>query len=382
MAGGPRGQRYIDSFRNSKSAVRLGNFFPGAETGLALSNKGLFTFATGQTFPGTGTLTGVTTASGSGLAGGGTGGTLNLALTNACAASQVLQWNGTAWACSSSRNRYPPGITAGNEDLTGGGKSGTVTLNLDTTKIPQLGAANTFTGNQTVNGNLTVLNNSTYHPFLVQSSSSFGTWLQLSNTSAGGQTWNILSAGGANSEGAGNLGITNLNGGSIFLEGPVNASGNVTVASAAPTVIGNTGCGGIYGGIGFGANSLSGCANYSLLGDTTNTYLNRPTSGQIVFRENNATEMVLASGGNVGIGNHSLLLLAACERDGPRRDWSLAGRQRNAQRRFSRQGRWTIPGCQRHRQHWRQDTPDERVHLECYGMAFCRGDSWIDSRGW
>jgi hypothetical protein len=274
-----------------------------AETGLKLNNKGLFTFATGQTFPGTGTLTGVTTASGSGLTGGGTGGTLNLALTNACAANQVLQWSGTAWACSSAGTGTITGITAGT-DLTGGGKSGTVTLNLDTTKIPQLGAANIFNGDQTVNGTLAVSSSSTYHPFLVQSSSGFGTWLELSNTSAGGQTWNILSAASGNAEGAGNLGITNLHGGTIFLEGPVNAGGTVTVASAAPTVIGNTGCG-TFGGIGFGANSLSGCANYSLLGDAINTYLNRPKGGQVVFRENNATEMVLASGGNVGIGTTS-----------------------------------------------------------------------------
>jgi len=72
------------------------------ETGLKISNKGLITFATGQTFPGTGTIT---------------------------------------------------GVTAGT-DLTGGGKSGTVTLNLDTTKVPQLKAANTFSGNQSVTGNL------------------------------------------------------------------------------------------------------------------------------------------------------------------------------------------------------------------------------------
>jgi hypothetical protein len=46
------------------------------------------------------------------------------------------------------------GVIAGT-DLTGGGTTGTVTLNLDTTKVPQLGAANTFTANQTVNGSVT-----------------------------------------------------------------------------------------------------------------------------------------------------------------------------------------------------------------------------------
>ena len=72
------------------------------ETGLKISSKGLFTFAAGQTFPGTGTIA---------------------------------------------------GVTAGT-DLTGGGTSGNVTLNLDTTKVPLLTSANTFVGNQTITGNL------------------------------------------------------------------------------------------------------------------------------------------------------------------------------------------------------------------------------------
>lgn len=44
------------------------------------------------------------------------------------------------------------GVTAGS-DLTGGGTTGNVTLNLDTTKVPLLASANTFTANQTVNAN-------------------------------------------------------------------------------------------------------------------------------------------------------------------------------------------------------------------------------------
>lgn len=74
---------------------------PPAETGLKISSAGLFTFAPGQTFPGTGTITGVTTASGSGLTGGGTSGTLTLGLTTTCSKNQVLQWNATTWVCSS-----------------------------------------------------------------------------------------------------------------------------------------------------------------------------------------------------------------------------------------------------------------------------------------
>ncbi len=75
-----------------------------AETGLRISNKGIFTFATGQTFPGTGTITGVMAGTG----------------------------------------------------LTGGGSSGKVTLNLDTTKVPLLSAANTFAGAQTINNDVAI----------------------------------------------------------------------------------------------------------------------------------------------------------------------------------------------------------------------------------
>jgi len=75
-----------------------------AETGLSIAGNGRITFAPGQTFPGTG--------------------------------------NGTI-----------TGITPGTA-LTGGGTSGTITLNLDTSKVPLLAAANTFTGNQSIAGSV------------------------------------------------------------------------------------------------------------------------------------------------------------------------------------------------------------------------------------
>ncbi|MGO9539739.1 MAG: DNRLRE domain-containing protein [Terriglobales bacterium] len=106
---------------------------------------------------GDGTITGVTTASGSGLTGGGTSGNVNLALTSACAANQVLQWNGSSWVCAAVGTGTITGVTAGT-DLTGGGTSGNITLNLNTANVPQLNTANTFTGNQTVNGNVVAAN--------------------------------------------------------------------------------------------------------------------------------------------------------------------------------------------------------------------------------
>ena len=173
----------------------LGTATP-SETGLKISSKGVVSFATGQTFPGTGTISGITTAAGSGLTGGGTTGTLSLkvpaaGITNAmladskitlnnnaagglttpgamtlgntyaiglkpCATSQILQYSGTTWNCIAPTGTGTiTGVTAGT-DLTGGGTGGKVTLNLDTTKVPQLSAANVFTANQTVKGSLNV----------------------------------------------------------------------------------------------------------------------------------------------------------------------------------------------------------------------------------
>ncbi len=159
-----------------------------AETGLRIGPKGIIGFAPGQTFPGTGagTITGVTTAAGSGLSGGGTTGTLNLTLLNTCTANQILRWSGTAWACANSASggvtsvASGAGLTGGpitstgtlsiatagvsnamlqnssvslnaGTGLTGGGAvslGGATTLSLDTTKIPLLALSNTFPATQ------------------------------------------------------------------------------------------------------------------------------------------------------------------------------------------------------------------------------------------
>jgi hypothetical protein len=156
-------------------------------TAFAVSDTGKVTFITGQTFPGTGTVTSV--GSGAGLTGGpitgsgtlsiATAGVSNAMLQNssitlnansaggvatpgamtlgstytiglkACSANQVLEYSGSVWSCVTLTTGTITGVTAGT-DLTGGGTSGTVTLNLDTTKVPQLATNNSFTGTQTV----------------------------------------------------------------------------------------------------------------------------------------------------------------------------------------------------------------------------------------
>jgi trimeric autotransporter adhesin len=107
-----------------------------AETGLSINNKGLIAFAAGQTFPGAGTITGVTTAAGSGLTGGGTSGTLGLSLITTCASGQSLVWSGSAWACKTpggGGSVTSVGLSAPSSDFTVTGSpvtsSGTLGLN-------------------------------------------------------------------------------------------------------------------------------------------------------------------------------------------------------------------------------------------------------------
>ncbi len=123
-----------------------------AETGLHIASTGVITFNAAQTFPNT--ISGITTASGSGLTGGGTAGTLSLGLLTSCSKNQVLEWSGTAWICATvgGGSGSITGVTAGT-DLLGGGTSGNVTLSVDTSKIPLLGATNnSFTGAVTAAG--------------------------------------------------------------------------------------------------------------------------------------------------------------------------------------------------------------------------------------
>jgi len=141
-----------------------------AATGLAISPKGIISFATGQTFPGTsssgGTITGVTATSP--LTGGGTTGSVSMGLnTTALEATlnsvyaQLGAANtftkpitfapGQTFPGASSGGGTITGVTA-TSPLTGGGTTGSVSLGLNATALEstlngvyaQLGAANTF----------------------------------------------------------------------------------------------------------------------------------------------------------------------------------------------------------------------------------------------
>jgi hypothetical protein len=211
-------------------------------------------------FAGGGGITGIATASGSGLIGGGTSGTLNLSLTNACATNQVLEWNGTAWVCANLKgNGTITGVIAGT-DLTGGGTSGKVTLNLDTTQVPQLATANTFTANQTVSGNLSATGLVTGSAFQIGSNlfafGSYGganaflgfagnaTTTGAANTAAGYQALYSNTSGYDNTANGGNALYSNTMGFYNTASGVdalyTNSAGNYNTASGVNALYSNT----------------------------------------------------------------------------------------------------------------------------------------------
>jgi len=332
------------------------------ETGLKVSSKGIFTFATGQTFPGTGdgSVTSVATRLG----------------------------------------------------LKGGPITKTGTLTIDTTVVPQLAVANTFTGNQTVNGNLGATGVLSGSGFQIGSNlfdfgsfasanaflgfagnttmtgtfnTAVGSDALLFNTTGGGNTAVGTEALGSNTTGLQNTAVgtealfnnttgrdniaigagagntsdgSNMTGNNntalgtfaIFSTGTLNnataignqaevtvsnamvlgsisgvndagANTNVGIGTTAPTaaldvegnnvqtLIGDPGCGKGFAGIGFvGSGGFNSCSNYALIGDSPgNVYINSSLSGTFFFRNNNGSNlMTIDTSGNVSIkGNIS-----------------------------------------------------------------------------
>ena len=252
-----------------------------AETGLSITSTGLITFAPGQTFPGTGL------------------GTIT-------------------------------GVTAGT-DLSGGGTTGNVTLNLNTTstdtRYARLAANNTFTGTQTINNTVTVIGNNTsgvlqvdntvtsgLGPAIVGTTLSTGAnaikgiILANSGSSAGlyGQTSSTAGYGvygtspGVGVYGTGPTAVqgvaTSATGYSgRFQNGPVAVEGNTN-----RTMIGDPGCGAGFAGLGITTGSLSGCSNYALLGGPKgDTYINSSGTATIHFRSNNNELVTINNDGNV-----------------------------------------------------------------------------------
>ncbi len=242
-------------------------------------------FAAGS---GGGGITGITTANGSGLMGGGNSGTLNLSLINSCGSKQMLQWTGSAWACASAGTGTVTSVgsgagltggpitgagtlgiaTAGVSNvmlanpsltispgtaLTGGGSvalGGSTTLSLDTTKVPLLAASNMFGANQTINGTVTA-------------SSFSGNGAGLTNVTAA----NSSELGGLASSAYAQLSAPNT------FSNSQSVNGTLTASSSSETILANSSSSS-YAAIAGNGNAFGvlGSAPYiGVTGETTGT---------------------------------------------------------------------------------------------------------------
>ena len=203
---------------------------------------GLITFASGQAFPGAGTITGVTAGPG----------------------------------------------------LTGGGTTGNVTLSLDTTKVPELSTANTYTGNQTVNANLSAtgtvsagsyqignnlfgfgdaVNNNVYLGFAGnKTTTSYG------NTGVGGQAL-AVNAGGTNNTATGQAALAS------------NVSGIDNIAVGVDALVDNK------------AGSYNSATGVSALWNTTGNYNTASGYGALYSNSTGTNNTALGANTNVGAAN-------------------------------------------------------------------------------
>jgi hypothetical protein len=315
-----------------------------AETGLHVASNGQITFATGQTFPGTGdgTITGVTTASGSGLTGGGTSGTLSLSVPAAGITNTMLQ-NSKITLNAGTGLTAPGAMSLGD----------TYTVSINTSVVPQLAAANTFTGNQTVDGNLSATGVVTGSSYQIGSNrfafGSYGngnaflgfagntTMTGVVNTAAGLQALNSNTSGEANTAsgfgalysnstgsfnaasgayalGSNTTGAQNTASGANALTS--NTTGSDNTATGFQALSSNT-TGSPNDAFGFGALYSNALGNYNVgvgyqalysnVGDPfTDGWFNTAVGGQALYMNNDTSEEGGNAEGNVAVGYQAL----------------------------------------------------------------------------
>lgn len=256
-----------------------------------------------------------TTASGSGLIGGGTTGSLNLGLINTCSNGQILAWNGSAWLCSAAAAQGPPGPQGPTGPTGPQGPTGA------TGSIGPAGAAGPAGINNLGNWN----NSNTYNigDAVYQTGSYWIATAQNTNSAPSpiNSNWQVLAAG-INNRGAWSTGsIYNINdavtdGGSFWLALAANsssepASGNTNwqqlAAQGAAGPAGATGSQGPAGATGAtGPQGQQGPIGPQgppgqLSSTGTSGYLPLFTSATTVANSN----VSQSATGSVGIGNAS-----------------------------------------------------------------------------
>ncbi len=268
-------------------------------------------------------IAGVATASGSGLTGGGTSSTLNLSLTNACAANQILQWTGTAWVCANfgaGGTVSSVGLTAPSTDfiVTGSPVTASGTLGLgwmvapDWHNTPNAIVKRDSSGNFSA-GTINAASgfNIGSNPFAFGSYSGGNAFLGFAGNATMTGTYNIAS--GATALFSNSTGSFNSASGDSALYG--NTTGSYNTASGVGALSGNT-----TGGSNTASGSSSLAVNtigtqntadgtQALFSNTTGSY--NSASGESALYSNTSGSYNTALGANAGPDPNSPNLIFA-----------------------------------------------------------------------
>ena len=208
-----------------------------------------------------GGITGINTAAGSGLTGGGNSGTLNLSLITTCNSGQVLSWNGSAWGCTNAKGTGTVTSVGSGLGLTGGPITTSGTLSIDATKVPLLASSNTFTTGQAINasGNSdgldAVVSGTNQNALLGLSNATSGESIGVYGISKSANGYAVFAENYANGYGvyglAGGFGVWGQN-------GAKSGSGTFLSGSVDSGVWGDSGTGGNVGVVGTTDESVSG----------------------------------------------------------------------------------------------------------------------------
>ena len=307
-----------------------------ADTGFSIAGNGQITFAPGQTFPGTGAITGVT--AGTGLTGGGASGnvTLNvnesvvafqsdltagISAAEAYASSNFLSLSGgtlsgtLAASTINSTNPYQIGgapvlSVAGSNNLFVGSYAGTGPNNTGTKNVfigPDAGLVNTTGSGNTAAGGYTLTNNSTGG-----GNTGIGYFALSGNTTASGNTAGGYFALASNTTGADNTAtgydalMNNSTGGSNTADGYFalvdNTSGSNNVAAGWGSLYKNTSGG---GNTALGVQALinlTGGSNNVAIGYDAGTNVSGG-SGNILIGYGSGDGLMTTDSNNIDIAN-------------------------------------------------------------------------------